>query len=165
MSEIVIRHAEARDADALQHLYAQVPVYSDTLQLPYPPASLWEDRLANSAPGRFALVACIDDKLVGNLTLMVEQPWRRRHVATFGIGVDTGFQGRGIGSKLLAAALELCDKWLQVKRVELTVYADNDAAIGLYKKYGFSIEGRSPYYALRDGELVDTLHMGRIHGV
>ena len=165
MSEIVIRHAEAADAEALQHLYAQVPVYSDTLQLPYPPATLWEDRLANAAPGRFALVACIDGKLVGNLTLMVEQPWRRRHVATFGIGVDTQFQGRGVGSKLIEAALELCDKWLHVIRVELTVYADNEAAIGLYKKFGFSIEGLSPCYAMRDGELVDTLHMGRIRGL
>ena len=49
-------------------------------------------------------------------------------------------------------------------RVELTVYADNDAAIGLYKKFGFSVEGLSPSYAMRDGELVDTLHMGRIRG-
>ncbi|KQN60452.1 MULTISPECIES: GNAT family N-acetyltransferase [unclassified Rahnella] len=165
MSEIVIRHAESTDAQALGQLYAQVPVYSDTLQLPYPPAALWEGRLANSSPHRFALVACIDGKLVGNLTLMVEEPWRRRHVATFGIGVDVSFQGRGVGSKLLAAALELCDKWLQVKRVELTVYADNDAAIALYKKFGFMLEGRSPCYAMRDGELVDTLHMGRLHGV
>ena len=162
MSEIVIRHAETTDAEALQHLYAQVPVYSDTLQLPYPPAALWAGRLANPSPNRFALVACIDGKLVGNLTLMVEEPWRRRHVATFGIGVDTGFQGRGVGSKLVAAALDLCDKWLHIKRVELTVYADNEGAIALYKKFGFSVEGLSPCYALRDGEYVDALHMGRI---
>lgn len=45
MSEIVIRHAESTDAQALGQLYAQVPVYSDTLQLPYPPAALWEGRL------------------------------------------------------------------------------------------------------------------------
>ena len=86
-------------------------------------------------------------------------------MATFVIGVDTRFQGRGVGSKLIAAALELCDKWLHVTRVELTVYADNEAAIGLYKRFGFSVEGLSPCYAMRDGELVDTLHMGRIHGV
>lgn len=98
MSEIVIRHAEAADAEALHHLYAQVPVYSDTLQLPYPSATLWADRLANATPGRFALVACIDGKLVGNLTLMVEQPWRRRHVATFGIGVDTQFQEEALAA-------------------------------------------------------------------
>ncbi|TPG58855.1 GNAT family N-acetyltransferase [Ewingella americana] len=165
MSEIVIRHAQASDAEALHQLYAQVSVYRDTLQLPYPPATLWEGRLATDVPGKFALVACIDGNVVGNITLKVEDVWRRRHVASFGLGVDTACQGRGVGSQLLAAAIELCDKWLNVKRIELTVYADNDAAIALYKKFGFKLEGRSPCYAMRDGELVDTLHMGRIHGV
>lgn len=39
MSEIVIRHVETTDAQALHHLYSQTPVYRDTLQLRYRPSS------------------------------------------------------------------------------------------------------------------------------
>ncbi len=162
MSEIVIRHAEDRDAQALHQLYAQVPLYTGTLQLPYCPESLWEERLAAKAPGKFALVACIDDKIVGNAGMMIEQNLRRRHVASFGIGVDSAFQGRGIGSALIAAVVDLCDNWLGIQRIELTVYADNEGAIALYKKFGFVVEGLSPCFAMRNGDLVDALHMGRI---
>jgi putative acetyltransferase len=35
MSDIVIRHAEPKDADALRH-HAQPEVYHDTLQVPHP---------------------------------------------------------------------------------------------------------------------------------
>ena len=36
MSEIVIRHAEPRDAEPLRQLTAHPEVYHDTLQLPHP---------------------------------------------------------------------------------------------------------------------------------
>ena len=40
-----------------------------------------------------------------------------------------------------------------VLRIELTVYTDNAAAIALYRKFGFEIEGTHRAYALRDGRL------------
>lgn len=36
MSEIVIRHIEARDAEALRDIMSHPGVYHDTLQLPHP---------------------------------------------------------------------------------------------------------------------------------
>ncbi|WP_346658261.1 hypothetical protein [Endozoicomonas sp. 4G] len=46
--------------------------------------------------------------------------------------------------------------------MELTVYIDNQAAIGLYKKFGFVIEGESVMYAFRNGEYVSAYHMARL---
>ena len=43
---------------------------------------------------------------------------------------------------------------VDLHRVELTVYADNEAAIGLYRKFGFEAEGLFRDYAVRDGQWV-----------
>jgi putative acetyltransferase len=78
------------------------------------------------------------------------------------MGVAVAWQGKGVGSMLLAAALEVADNWMNLRRVELTVYADNEAAIGLYRKFGFETEGLMRDYAVRDGRWVDTLAMARL---
>ncbi len=76
--------------------------------------------------------------------------------------VDASHHGRGIGSRLLAAAIDLAENWLNVTRIELTVFVDNRAAIALYEKHGFRIEGESAEYALRDGAYAAVYHMARL---
>ncbi|CAI1132443.1 MULTISPECIES: GNAT family N-acetyltransferase [Serratia] len=161
MSEIVVRHVETTDAQALYQLYSQPKAYRDTLQLPLPSIEQWHKRLANLEPGTHNLVACIDGQVVGQLGLLLNQRVRRRHVATFGIGVDDHHHGKGVGSSLMKAMIDLCDNWAAIERIELTVFTDNQAAIALYRKFGFEIEGTSRAYAIRDGELVDSYHMAR----
>ncbi len=68
---------------------------------------------------------------------------------------------RGVGSALLGSAIELCEGWLGIGRIELEVYTDNDAAIGLYRKHGFEIEGTAIDYAWRAGRLADVHLMAR----
>lgn len=163
MSEIVIRHAEARDAEDLRRFYALPEVYHNLLQLPHPPAEIWEDRL-KPQQGRRQLVACIDNQLAGNLTLMVEQNPRRSHVATFGMAVSSAFHNRGVASALMREMINLCDNWLRIDRIELTVFVDNDPALAVYRKFGFEIEGTGKRYALRNGEFVDSYFMARMKG-
>lgn len=57
------------------------------------------------------------------------------------MGVKASARGTGVGSALVGAAIEICAKWMDVSRVELEVCADNAAAINLYQKHGFVIEG------------------------
>jgi putative acetyltransferase len=54
-------------------------------------------------------------------------------------------------------------RWIGILRLELTVYTDNAAALALYRRFGFAIEGRHRGYALRDGVLADVYAMARIH--
>ncbi|WP_133154143.1 GNAT family N-acetyltransferase, partial [Vibrio sp. 10N.261.49.E11] len=51
---------------------------------------------------------------------------------------------------------------INIKRMELTVYTDNERAINLYKKFGFVIEGESAGFAFRNGEYVAVYHMARL---
>ena len=67
-----------------------------------------------------------------------------------------------IGTALLKELVDLAENWVGVTRIELTVYTDNAAAIALYEKLGFVIEGTSRNYALRNGEYVDVYQMARL---
>ncbi|RXY57643.1 N-acetyltransferase [Klebsiella pneumoniae] len=149
MSDIVIRHAEPKDIDAIRQIHAQPEVYHNTLQVPHPSEHMWRERLTDT-PGVKQLVACID-----------ERP-RRSHVADFGVSVDSRWHNRGVASALMRTMIDMCDNWLRVERIELTVFADNAPAIAVYKKYGFEIEGTGRRYALRNGEYVDAYYMARM---
>ena len=160
MIDIRIRQAEAGDAQGLRDLYAMPKAQAGTLQMPYPTLAMWQKRLAERSG--YGLVAIVDELLVGDLGLWLEPNPRRRHVAGIGMGVRDDWAGRGVGSALLGAAVDLADNWLNLQRLELTVYSDNAAAIALYRKFGFEQEGCSPAYGFREGRFVDAQHMGRV---
>ncbi|STV39867.1 acetyltransferase [Klebsiella pneumoniae] len=82
MSDIVIRHAEPKDIDAIRQIHAQPEVYHNTLQVPHPSEHMWRERLTDT-PGVKQLVACIDEQVVGHLSIAVVQRPRRSHVADF----------------------------------------------------------------------------------
>jgi putative acetyltransferase len=78
------------------------------------------------------------------------------------MAVRDDWQGKGVGTALMEAALDLADNWLNLTRVELSVYTDNAAGVALYKKFGFEVEGTHRRYAFRNGEYVDAYSMARI---
>ena len=78
------------------------------------------------------------------------------------MAVRDDWQGKGAGSALMQAAVDLADKWLNLTRLELEVYTDNEPAIRLYKKFGFITEGTLRQFAYRDGIFVDAYTMARL---
>jgi putative acetyltransferase len=161
---IVIRRAEPRDAEAVHAIFAGPKVIAGTLQLPYPSVELWRKRLTEVSPFDYSLVATIDGDVVGNLGLHAAgKTPRRRHVGSIGMAVRDDRHGRGVGTALMNAAIELADGWLNYQRLELTVDTDNLAALALYRKFGFTIEGTCRAYAFRDGQYVDSYAMSRMH--
>ncbi|GJM09321.1 MAG: acetyltransferase [Lysobacteraceae bacterium] len=160
--DVHIRAAEAADASDITDLYGQRHAYEGTLQLPFPSRRTWTERLANQAENIHYLVAVSESRLLGQLTLATHTRPRRKHVAELGMGVCSSSLRRGVGSALLQAALAMCDQWLNIVRVELDVYTDNSAALALYKKHGFVIEGEHRKSAFRDGHFVDVFSMARV---
>lgn len=160
---IFIRRAELSDAAQIQRVYASSNTLSGTLQLPYPGVDMWQERLRQVDPNDILLVAMYDGVVVGTGGLHTEKKVRRRHVANIGMGVADSFTGRGVGSALLVELLSLADNWLNLSRLELTVFCDNAAAVHLYGKFGFEIEGKHRAYALRNGVYADAYAMARFH--
>ena len=162
MSEVKIRHSDSNDIQAIRDIYSGELAYSGTLQLPFPSVALWESRLGDLPKGVYSLVADVEEEVVGQIGLHVDPNPRRKHVAGFGMAVKDSFQGRGVGGELLSAAIDLAENWLNIQRLELTVYTDNEPAIALYKKHGFQTEGESSKFAFRNGEFVSVYHMARV---
>lgn len=123
---------------------------------------MWQARFDSATPEYHNLVAVSGEKVIGQLGLMTTANPRRKHVADFGMAVCFSVLGEGVGSALLKAALDMCDNWLNIERVELEVYTDNEPAVALYKKYGFLVEGEHPQSAYRNGRYVDVLSMARL---
>ena len=162
---ITIRHAEPDDFAACTAIYAQPLAQSGTLQLPMPSQELWKQRLSSKAPLDRILVAVVAGEVVGNLGLHPVVNVRRSHVAGIGMAVRDDSQGKGVGTALLKAAIDLADNWLNLLRLELTVFTDNEAAQRLYRRHGFVMEGTHRAYALRQGRYVDAFAMARLHPV
>ncbi len=163
-----LRRARPSDAEAFVRLMRDPAVYPQLLQLPFPDAEMWRQRLAMpTGQGHDAglhLVADVDGEVVASAGLHPAGPHlRRRHAMSLAMAVAVPWQGRGVGSALMAALLDYADNWLGVLRLELGVYADNLRAQALYRKFGFEVEGRQRAYALRDGAYVDSLLMARLH--
>lgn len=159
---ITIRRAEPADFAAVQAIYAAPLAQAGTLQLPFPSLDLWRKRLQVVDADAHVLLACAGEDVVGQLGLYVCANPRRRHVGDIGMGVRDDWQGKGVGRRLLGAALALADGWLQLRRLELQVYADNAAGIALYARHGFVEEGRHRDFAFRDGAYVDAVSMARL---
>ena len=77
-----------------------------------------------------------------------------------GMAIAREWRGRGVGSALMAAAID----WARERglhKLSLSVFAHNAAGIALYRKYGFVEEGRRiKQYRRQSGELWDTVEMG-----
>lgn len=164
MPNINVRRATPDDAEALKHIFDYPRVLWGTLQTPFMSVEMRRKRLTDVAEGTYPLVAEVDGKVVGNLTLHAVQSSspRRRHAGALGMAVRDDWHGRGVGTALMRACVELADNWLNLHRLELDVFVDNEPAIRLYKKFGFVTEGRLVDYAFREGQYVDVFVMGRI---
>ncbi|MBI5031166.1 MAG: GNAT family N-acetyltransferase [Chloroflexi bacterium] len=161
---LTIRRAEPSDYEAIAKIFTYPKVVWGTLQLPYPSVEAWRKRLAEPPEGFYSLVACIATEVVGQIALHTfPNAPRRRHTGQIGMMVRDDWQGKGVGTALMQAVVDLADKWLNLRRLELDVYVDNEPALKLYKKFGFEIEGRQVDEAFRDGIFVDTYHMARLH--
>ncbi len=154
---------EESDFAALTAIRNSPSVRWGTLALPYEPERRLRDMNSGPLdPKHRHLVACVDGAVVGSASLYCEPALRRAHVGSIGIMVQDAWQGRGIGTKLLAAVIDLADNWLNLKRLELEVVIDNHAAVALYRRFGFAIEGTRRADAFRDGAYVDAHFMARL---
>lgn len=85
---------------------------------------------------------------------------RRRlaHTGEIALSVRKKYWHIGVGSAIMEALIELA-KEASLKNVELGVYADNERAIALYRRFGFEEIGRHRGKIYVDGEYYDEVLM------
>ena len=108
------------------------------------------------SPDVIVLVAEVGGAPVGELGLRLAG----YGVADLGMAVAAGWRGRGVGTALLAEAIDRARK-AGAHKIALQVWPHNAAAIALYERFGFEREGHlRRHYRRRSGELWDAIIMG-----
>lgn len=120
----------------------------------------WEQSLAfyrNVLAAGFPHFVAVDGngKVVGwcDISPLVGQS--RAHIGVLGLALLPEARGRGLGAKLLQAAID--KSWARgLTRIELAVRADNLKAKALYEQFGFEHEGFIRRASLIDGVYHDA---------
>ncbi len=76
-----------------------------------------------------------------------------------GCGLFPGTGGWDWGKKLMEYVIDGA-RARGVEKISLDVFSNNERAIGLYKKYGFRVEGRLKGQYVLEGRYVDEILMG-----
>lgn len=164
--ELVIREVQVSDAQALlDHL---VVVDSETRYLAREEGELTltleeEEVLIQGiidSSDRINLVGLVDGMVVCTSGVGINSPKRRfKHRATMGIVVRKNYWGQGLGKILMQKCIDWC-KNNDVEQLELEVVTTNERAIGLYKNFGFKIQGTKRHaMKYRDGSYADEHFM------
>lgn len=156
---LTIRKAELKDAGCIveaERAIAQKPGYFCSK-----PEELSEEAVKQTiqAPRNIYLVAELDGKVVAHAFLEPHTLQSLSHVADLNIAVHLGWQGKGIGEKLLEELIKTA-KSASLEKIQLNVRASNSAAIALYKKMGFQEEGRLKKRVKIGDQYMDDIIMG-----
>jgi RimJ/RimL family protein N-acetyltransferase len=155
MAEFAIRQARPEDAPEMARLLAAVAAERDRIGTE-PPVDIDARSEEFARTAEASVIAVAGGRIVGHANVECD----RFGAGEFGIVIDAGWRGRGVGSALMLAAIE----WARAEglhKLSLEVFPTNAPAIALYRKFGFVEEGRRvKQYRRASGELWDSLMMG-----
>ena len=167
--DLLIREAEIHDASAVINLLDQIGQESTFTSLDENGISMSESEMGlfinqqAQSDNQITLLAFLNDDLVGIINITADQRPRVRHIGDVFLGIKKVFWGCGLGSILMEEAIEWAKSSGNIRRLQLTVQKRNTAAVHLYEKMGFSIEGLQERGArIEGGEFLDVYLMGQL---
>lgn len=167
MANWTIREAVPEDAQPMIH-YVKALFNEPNLDIPAGPGefrlSLEEERAViarhhESPNSVFLLAVDADGEILGMLNCAGSTRRALRHSCELGLSVALGHRDLGVGKDLLTAMVAWARGTGLVTRIELKVYARNERAIHLYRKFGFEEEGRRRRAVFQEGQYLDDLVM------
>ena len=167
--ELLIREAEPDDAAELVTFLNRVSLETDFTSLDREgilltdtEMELFLDKQAHSE-NQITLLALLNDEIAGLVNITADQRKRVRHIGDLFIVIGQKYWNNGLGSLLLEEVVEWAQASGILRRLQLTVQTRNQAAVHLYQKHGFVIEGRQERGAhIEEGEFIDVYLMGRL---
>jgi RimJ/RimL family protein N-acetyltransferase len=155
VAEFTVRPARAADGRAQAKLFAAVAEERDGIATE-PPVDIDQRAAQFASSADASVVAVADGRIIGGIHVETS----RFGFGEFGMMVDHGWRGRGVGTALVCAAID----WARgqgLHKLCLEVFPHNTAGIALYVKCGFVEEGRRvQQYRRANGELWDSIVMG-----
>ena len=146
--ELLIREAEPDDAAELVTFLNRVSLETDFTSLDREgilltdaEMELFLDKQARSE-NQITLLALLNDEIAGLVNITADQRKRVRHIGDLFIVIGKKYWNNGLGSLLLEEVIEWAQASGILRRLQLTVQTRNQAAVHLYQKNGFVIEGR-----------------------
>jgi putative acetyltransferase len=101
----------------------------------------WIDRKLASIKELIPLVAVHDNRIVGFCAINKFSHARRKGIGGAGIFLHQDFHDVGLGTAMMELVLDLAKKQ-GMRRIRLEVIEGNRAAVRLYEKVGFEVEGK-----------------------
>jgi ribosomal protein S18 acetylase RimI-like enzyme len=126
----------------------------------------WANWIQRASVGSEAiLVAEVDNRYAGHLTLQPEEWMASRHVAKLGIIVIKGFRNQGVGRGLMTSAEDVAlDR--EYEKIVLSTFSDNELALSLYQSLGYRTVGyRMRHFKMERGYVDEILMEKIIQGV
>lgn len=114
------------------------------------------------SPGALPLVALPADesRVIGRLCFFPGKFRKTAHHGHFGISVDDGWRGRGVGRAMILTLLDWAAAHPTIEKVCLGCLATNTRALRLYESIGFARESVSPmHFRLGPGRYADDVQM------
>lgn len=166
---MIIRKASIEDSEKYLQMLKQLD--TETKNMMFEPGERRttveqiKERIA-TMDGKNGIIFIIEDRnKIGGFLLSERGILNRiRHSAYIVIGILKEYRGKKLGTKLF----EEVEKWAlenHITRLELTVVKDNKAAIKLYGKSGFKIEGLKEKSMIIDGNYVDEYYMAKVYSL
>ena len=148
--EAVIRNGNETDGKAVFDVFNQTHAETDYL-LSYPEENSFDSeqeaqflKEKTKSLNETELVAVIDGKIAGTAGIeAVGNKYKVKHRAELGISILKEYWGLGIGKALMMACIH-CAREAGYEQLELSVVAENERALSLYRKLGFVEFGRNP---------------------
>ena len=163
-----VRPATEADAPALVELRRKL--FAETSFMLWEPAEFTHTaeherkRIANltSQSNSLVLVAEQGAQAVGLLSAIGGERNRLRHLAVLALGVAKSHWGQGIATAMVQEAVAWSAR-VGLVRLELTVHTSNLAALSVYLRCGFQVEGVRRNSLFVDGKYVDEYLMSLLH--
>jgi RimJ/RimL family protein N-acetyltransferase len=161
--DIVIRTIEEADLAGYHEclgVVARERIYLGLVDAPTPEACANWMKTVRGRDFPF-VIACAGETVIGWCDIAPNERVGYQHVGHLGMGLLPRWRGRGIGTRLLTAALADADR-IGLERIELEVFMGNGTAQRLYRRLGFVVEGVKRKARKIDGRYDDHILMARI---
>lgn len=158
----IICSPDISDIEILNKIRTDKRIYKNILSLPDESLEETKKYFFDEIDYKQNLIIKVNEKAVGYIQLRKEKEKRRMHKASLSIALAYEYQNKGYGTLLMKYIIEIAKNQLGLKKLELTVLQTNNAAIALYKKFGFKIEGLKTLDTLVDEKYESVYVLGLI---